>query len=253
MKTTTRFNSLAVVVVGMVIATAVVANQTPDETSTADESPKSQSRTVEVSLNKVDSVSSELDRTVLPIAAPPRGDSWYFFPGKRSWNTPFVGGDHEFTPKGARLLDARSYFFFYATGITPAMTKEMVGAGSQYAVAYLDSDGSPFDGSKTYKVHMPAPVPAKDFWSFTLYDNQTRSMLQTDQRFPGIDSKKKDLQKNADGSVDIYVGPKAPKGKESNWIQSAPGKGWNTLLRLYGPLKPWFDKTWIPGDFELVK
>ncbi len=129
----------------------------------------------------------------------------------------------------------------------------MVGAGSQYAVAYLDSDGNPFDGSKTYKVNMPAPVPAKDFWSFTLYDNQTRSMLQTDQQFPGIDSMKNDLLKNADGSVDIYVGPKAPKGKESNWIQSAPGKGWNTLLRLYGPLEPWFDKTWMPGDFELME
>ena len=68
-----------------------------------------------------------------------------------------------------------------------------------------------------------------------------------------IDGSKKGLQKNSDGSVDVYVGPKAPAGKESNWIQSAPGKGWNTILRLYGPLDPWFDKTWKPGDFELVK
>lgn len=191
--------------------------------------------------------------TARTLASRPRGDSWYFFPGKRTWNTAFVGGDHKFAPKGARLLDARSFFFFYATGITPAMTMKMVGAGSQYAATYMDSDGNPFDGSKTYKVNLPAPVPAKDFWSFTLYDNQTRSMLQTDQQFPGIDSKKKDLQVNADGSVDIYVGPKPPTGKESNWLQSDPDKGWNTVLRLYGPLEPWFDKTWIPGDFELVK
>ena len=191
--------------------------------------------------------------TARTIASRPRGDSWYFFPGKRRWNTPFVGGDHEFAPKGARLLDARSFFFFYATGITPAMTKEMVGFGSQYAAAYLDADGNPFDGNKTYKINLPAPIPAKDFWSFTIYDNQTRSMLQTDQQFPGIDSTKSGLQKNRDGSVDIYVGPKAPKGAESNWIQSAPGKGWNILLRLYGPLAPWFERTWIPGDFKLVE
>ncbi len=191
--------------------------------------------------------------TVRTLASRPRGDKWFFYPGKRQWNTCFVGGDHEFRPNGARLLDARSFFFFYATGITPAMTAEMVGVGSQYAVAYMDSEAKPFDGSKTYKVTLPAPVPAKDFWSFTLYDNQTRSMLQTDQRFPGIDSNKPGLQKNADGSVDIYVGPKPPAGKDSNWIQSVPGKGWNTLLRLYGPLKPWFDRTWVPGDFELVE
>ena len=191
--------------------------------------------------------------TVRTLAASPRGDSWFFYPGESQWNTPFVGGSHEFLDHGARLLDARSYFFFYATGITPAMTMEMVGKGSQYAVTYKDVDGNPLDGSKTYKVNLPAPVPAKDFWSFTLYDNQTRSMLQTDQKFPGIDSNKSDLQKNADGSVDIYVGPVAPEGMESNWMQSAPGKGWNTVLRLYGPLEPWFDKTWRPGDFELVK
>ncbi len=150
-------------------------------------------------------------------------------------------------------MDARSFFFYYATGITPAMTAKMVGKGSQYALTYVDSDGNALDGSKTYKVNLPTPIPAKDFWSFTLYDNQTRSMLQTDQQFPGIDGNKKGLQKNSDGSIDVYVGPKAPAGKESNWIQSAPGKGWNTILRLYGPLEPWFDKTWKPGDFELVK
>ena len=94
---------------------------------------------------------------------------------------------------------------------------------------------------------------AKDFWSFTLYDNQTRGMLQTDQQFPGVSSVDKELQQNADGSYDVYFSPKAPKGKENNWIQTVPGKGWNMLFRLYGPLDPWFDKTWRPGDPELVK
>ena len=191
--------------------------------------------------------------TARTLAARPRGDVWYFFPGERVWNTPFIGGSYEFLDHGARLLDARSYFHFYATGITPAMTEAPVGKGSQYAVAYVDAQNKAFDGAKTYKVHLPANVPAKDFWSFTLYDNQTRSMLQTDQQFPGVASSDKDVQKNADGSYDVYFGPKAPEGIKSNWIQTVPGKGWNMLFRLYGPLAPWFKKTWKPGNPELVK
>jgi len=77
-------------------------------------------------------------------------------------------------------------------------------------------------------------------------------MIQTDQRFPSISSQSKDLQKNGDGSVDVYFGPKAPTGRESNWVQTVPGRGWNTILRLYGPLEPWFNKTWRPGEIELV-
>jgi hypothetical protein len=96
-------------------------------------------------------------------------------------------------------------------------------------------------------------VPANEFWSFVVYDNQTRSMLQTDQQFPSVSSAREGVQKNADGSYDVYFGPTAPEGKESNWVQTIPVKGWNTILRLYGPLQPWFDKTWRPGDPELVK
>jgi len=92
-----------------------------------------------------------------------------------------------------------------------------------------------------------------DFWSFTLYDNQTRSMLQTDQRLPGLDNNSEGLQANEDGSYDVYFGPEPPEGKEGNWIQTVPGKGWNTIFRLYGPRQPWFDKTWRPGDPELVR
>ncbi len=191
--------------------------------------------------------------TVRALMARPRDEGFYIFPGKSMvWTVPFVGGSHEFLVDGVRLIDARAAFHFYATGITPAMSKEFIGAGSQYAAAYLDKDGNAFDGSKTYKVNIPTNVPVKDFWSFTLYDNQTRAMLQTDQRFPGLDQNKKGLVVNADGSVDVYFGPTAPAGHEKNWIQTIPGRGWNMLLRLYGPLKPWFDKQWQPGDPELV-
>ena len=190
--------------------------------------------------------------TLRALTARPRDEAHFLYPGEGHWISPFVGGSHEFLNNGIRLLDARAYFHFYATGITPAMVSAPVGKGSRYAVAYLDANGKPFEGGKTYKVHLPPNVPAKDFWSLTLYDNQTRSMLQTDQRYPGIDNNKQGLQQNPDGSFDIYFGPEAPAGKESNFIQTVPGKGWNIILRLYGPLQPWFDKTWRPGEIELV-
>jgi len=192
--------------------------------------------------------------TVRTIMSQPRDERFYLFPGKSAvWTNPFVGGSHEFMVDGASLLDARAAFHFYATGITPAMAAKIIGKGSKYAAAYLDVDGNPYDGSRTYKVNVPTNVPAKDFWSFTLYSNQTRAMLQTDQQFPGIDSNKPGMIQNADGSYDVYFSPRAPKGQENNWIQTVPGKGWNMLFRLYGPLDPWFDKTWYPGDPELVQ
>jgi hypothetical protein len=85
------------------------------------------------------------------------------------------------------------------------------------------------------------------------YDTQTRSVLQTDQRDTALSSESGTVKSNPDGSVDVYFGAKAPAGKESNWIQTVPGKGWFTILRLYGALEPWFDKTWRPGEIKLVE
>lgn len=167
-----------------------------------------------------------------------------------AWITPFIGGSYTFEQNGVLDLDAKNLFFFYATGVTPAMIEKMVGKGSQYAGAFVDAKGNPLDGGKTYRLHMPPNIPAKEFWSFTVYDNQTRSMLQTDQQFPAVGSLTKGLLVNADGSVDVYFGPKAPVGKENNWVQTIPGKGWSTLLRLYSPLEPWFNQTWRPGEIE---
>ena len=114
-------------------------------------------------------------------------------------------------------------------------------------------NGAYLDGSKTYKLNIPANAPAKDFWSVCVYDPQTRSLLQTSQPYPSKSSKRDKLITNPDGSVDLYFGPRAPVGKEANWTQTVPAKGWDAILRLYGPLDPWFDKTWKPGEFELVK
>jgi hypothetical protein len=189
------------------------------------------------------------DATARAIAYRWRLPEGYFYP-ESAWRTGFLGG-YKFEDNGALILDAHSFFFFYATGITPAMDSKMIGMGSQYMAAFIDSRGNPLDGGKKYRLHLPPNIPVKDFWSVILYDSQTRSMLQTGQKWPAVSSQSKGLLVNGDGSVDIYFGPGAPAGKEHNWIQTIPGKGWNTLLRLYGPLKPWFDKTWRPGEIEL--
>lgn len=175
----------------------------------------------------------------------------YYYPNS-AWRGGFIGG-YKFQDNDALILDAYSSFFFYATGVTPAMDSKLVGQGSQYMAAFIDSKGNPLDGGKNYKLHLPPNIPVANFWSVILYDNQTRSMLQTDQTWPAVSSQTKGILVNPDSSVDVYFGPKAPAGKEHNWVQTIPGKGWNVLFRLYGPLQPWFDKTWRPGEIEEVK
>ncbi|MBD9371024.1 DUF1254 domain-containing protein [Rhizobium sp. ARZ01] len=187
--------------------------------------------------------------TARAIAFRSREKEAFLYPNS-AWCVPFVGGSHEFEQAGVRLLDPRSFFFFMATGITPAMSAKVVGIGSQYALAFVDSKGRPLNGGKAYRLHLPSNIPAKNFWSILLYDNQTRSMLQTDEQFPSIGSLSEGIAVNPDTSVEVYFGPRAPSGRESNWVQTIPGKGFNAMLRLYGPLEPWFDKTWRPGEIE---
>src|SRR5262245_23197377 len=174
-----------------------------------------------------------------------------YFPD-RQWGNGFIGGSYEFMDNGEKMLDARTLFHYSATGITPSMAAAKVGSGSAYAFTARDSKYRYLDGGKNYTVTLPGPVPAGQFWSFVVYDVQTRSILETDQKLGGLDSNDKNVKPNADGSYTVWFGPKAPAGHEGNWVQTAPGKGWNVILRLYAPLQPWFDKTWKPGDVELV-
>lgn len=200
----------------------------------------------------------------------PRDPSWYYYPGSAWTNFLFQSG-YEFetpipliTPEGARplpptgyrQLDARSAFFYGITGITPAMAMRLPGVGSQYLLAFQDADKRFFDGGRTYRLTLPKGIPQANFWSLTLYDNQTRSMLATPQNYPRAGSQgypSPAAQANADGSTTVYFGPRQPDGvKRGNWIQTMPGKGWLVILRLYSPLEPFFDKSWRPGEIEMV-
>ncbi|TEW53262.1 DUF1254 domain-containing protein [Psychromonas sp. RZ22] len=158
---------------------------------------------------------------------------------------------------GARTLDSRTAFYYGYTLDSPGMIMNIPGVGSQYLIGFVDSKGEAYDGSKTYKMTLPKGIPARAFWSLILYDNQSRSMLQTPQRFPragsqGYPSPAAEIAK--DGSTTIYISPKQPKGvARGNWIQSDPKKGWFTILRLYSPLETFFTKEWQPSEIELVK
>jgi hypothetical protein len=189
--------------------------------------------------------------TARAIAFRPRDPAAYFYPNS-AWKTLFIGNDYLFSPGGILDLDAKTLYFYLGTASSPVWSKKMVGRSSQYALADRDAAGRDLDGAKHYRLHLPPNVPVNNFWSLLVYDPQTRSMLQTDQRFPSTGSQKEGLLVDPDGSVDLYFGPTAPAGKEGNWVQTVAGKGWWLMLRLYGPLEPWFDKTWRPGEIELL-
>ncbi|CAE7879711.1 unnamed protein product [Symbiodinium necroappetens] len=173
------------------------------------------------------------------------------------WQSLFQGGDYHWLSHGGaggRNKDARTRFFYVATVNSAAMILKMVGVGSQYAMASRDSEHKYLDGAKTYTLTLPPNVPAKDFWSLVVYDTQTRSMLKTKQLFPSRNSvaHAAEIKQSPDGSTTVWFAPSAPPGHEGNWIQTVPGKMWFLLLRLYGPLEPWFDKTWRPGEIVEV-
>ncbi|CAK6690341.1 hypothetical protein BBFGKLBO_00799 [Synechococcus sp. CBW1107] len=189
------------------------------------------------------------DATARALAYRMRDRQGYIY-DNANWRYAFFGGyTFEWQP-GVANLDAAAFFFFLATGVTPAMDTKIVGEGSTYPWTALDANNQPLDGGRNYRLRLPPNVPAKNFWSVIVYNAQTRSMQQSNQQFPSVSSQNTDLQTNADGSVDVYFGPKAPAGKESNWIQTVPGQSWFTILRLYGPLEPWFSKAWRPGEIE---
>jgi hypothetical protein len=197
---------------------------------------------------------------------------WTYYPNSSWANMLWQGGANFETPPptitkegffkplpatGARTLDSKTAFYYGYTLDSPGMIMRLPRVGSQYLMGFLDADKKEFDGAKTYKVSLPPNIPAAAFWSFTLYDNQSRSMLDTPQRYPRAGSQSYPspaAEANVDGSTTIYFGPTQPAGvKRGNWIRTIPGKGWFTLLRLYSPLETFFTKEWRLSEIELVR
>ncbi|WP_433703990.1 DUF1254 domain-containing protein [Paraburkholderia sacchari] len=168
----------------------------------------------------------------------------------RQWLNVFAGEDTSFQSSHTFTnLEQRSAYFTSAYSASPAMVKNLVGIGAKYPVTFRDKDGKFLDGGNSYALHLPPNIPAKNFWSATVYDATTASGLDNGQPFPSLNQMDKPVQ-NADGSLDLYFGPKAPAGKEKNWLRTVPGKGYFVIFRLYSPEQAFFDQTWKPGDLE---
>ena len=170
----------------------------------------------------------------------------------RRWETSLYLKEVNQEASAYTQFDERSSWFYEAIGVSEGMMGRTVGAGQVYLEATKDAKGQWLQGGKTYTIHVPANVPVAQFWSFTIYDNETRSFVNT-RTLPDRSSRS-NIQKNADGTVDLYFGPKLPAGKpESNWIKTIPGRGWFSYFRLYGPLQAYFDRSFVLSDIVELK
>ncbi len=150
------------------------------------------------------------------------------------------------------MIDERTNFAHQAFSTAESMSMELEGEGSAYFAGFRDAKGTWLNGSNTYRLHVPSKKPARTFFADKDNDTGTRSMIDTEQGVPGLDGNH-DLTLNEDGSVDIYMGPEVPEGKDKNWIQTIPDRGFFIYFRLYGPEKSWFDRSWKLDDIERIK
>ncbi|HWC19086.1 MAG TPA: DUF1254 domain-containing protein [Terriglobales bacterium] len=146
-------------------------------------------------------------------------------------------------------LDTRIWFFTNYFSTSPGMISQIPGKGAKYMMGFTDSNGAPLVGENTYRLNLPANVPAANFWSITLYESENASGLANGQPFPSLGSRDKPTQ-NPDGSTDLYLAPKAPAGKEGNWMATVPGKGYFVILRFYGPTETALNNSWKPDDID---
>lgn len=171
----------------------------------------------------------------------------------RQWINVFAGEDTAFQSSHTYTnLEQRSGYFTSAYSASPGMVKNLVEMGAKYPVTFRDKDGNYLDGGHSYSLHLPPNIPAKNFWSATVYDATTASGLDNGRPFPSLNQMDKPAM-NADGSLDLYFGPTAPAGKEKNWLRTVPDKGYFVIFRLYSPEQAFFDQTWKPDDIVKTK
>jgi len=177
----------------------------------------------------------------------------------RRWLNPMASGKPDTfdlswnrLPDGYLALDARTNFFTNSYALSPGIAFPVAGKGAKVLIENVDSEGAPLSGTLNYRLKLPSDVPAANFWSLTLYDAESSSALDNGKAFPALGSREHPARL-PDGSIELYFGPKAPSGKESNWIPTVPGKGFFAILRLYSPLESAFNGSWKPGDLEKMR
>jgi hypothetical protein len=170
----------------------------------------------------------------------------YYYPGK-TWQG-ITAMPYTFTIDGIPQIDVRNNTYYIAAGNSPAMMDKNVGQGSQYLWTYRDASGGYLQGENAYRLHIQPDIPAQNFWSLVVYDAQSRSLLQTSQPRPSLNSYTDPIV-NDDGSIDIVFGPETPE-EQANWIQTVPGKGFFAMFRFYSPTEAFFDKSWQLNNIE---
>jgi len=193
------------------------------------------------------------------------GLDFHVYSDRRCWLNPMADGTPT-NPAGGKdtawrnvagaypylALDARIWMFTDYYSLSPGMLSQVPGKGAKYMISFTDSENAPLNGEDNYRLNLPANIPAALFWSVTLYEAENGSGLANGQPFPSLGSRDQPVQ-NADGSTDLYFGPRTPQGKEANWLATVPSKGYFAILRLYGPTEEAINKSWKPADIEKVK
>jgi hypothetical protein len=170
----------------------------------------------------------------------------------RHWEKMFLYNT-TFERDGVNDIDARTLWHYQAIVVSPNLISTTPGAGTAYLTSFRDDKGRFLDGGKNYRLRVGANPPVKNFWAVTAYDPTTRCLLDVGGNKNKSVGSRENPEANPDGSVDIYFGPKAPQGKEKNWVPTNPKKGFFLVFRFYGPTEGYIDKTWVLNDLELVK
>ena len=174
--------------------------------------------------------------------------------GKDSgWEDAMAGMNPKIDLDNYSMFNERTSYTFEAVTTSAGMVSRVPGKGSAYLGSYYDADGNALMGGNNYKLRIEPNPPAANFWSITVYDIENRLIIRNKTNKSDISSRAEGLATNSDGSVDLYFGPKAPQGKETNWVQTNPGESFFLYLRLYGPLQPYFDQTWPMNKVEIIK
>jgi hypothetical protein len=173
-----------------------------------------------------------------------------FWPGSRwglpAWPEVVQGQSTNYANEDSYPVDLRGLAYSYAY-----VSVKHLGAAQYYLMAIKDRGGWAFEGSRTYRLRVPANPPTKQYWSATVYDRSTHALIRGMRR-ASRSSQIPDLQRNDDGSVDLFFAPKAPAGRDSNWVPTSASGQFEVMFRLYGPEKSFFEKKWVLPDIEEV-